>query len=140
MPFELEKYKVDKANEGADMFLLDPATGEKIKEGDGYVTICLLGADSKVFVRGEHEATNERLKKTVGRRGGINRNALSSEKMDENKLDLLVKCTLSWNGMGENGNVLKCEESTVRRVYEMYPWIRDQVDDFINDRKNFLGN
>lgn len=63
----------------------------------------------------------------------------NSAEMLEDGLELLVACTKGWKHIKISGVVLPFSEENSRMLYTKYPWIREQVDTFVNDRANFLG-
>ena len=63
-----------------------------------------------------------------------------AEDVDAEALTLLVKQTVAWQGVALGDDLLECTEANVRRVYTEFPWIRQQVDTFVNDISNYLGN
>ena len=67
-----------------------------------------------------------------------NRGAASADRIEQDALDLLVGVTVSWENMIENGVDIPCTKENVRRVYDTYLFIREQVDDFIGNRRNFF--
>jgi len=114
------------ADKGAEMQVRHPVTGEAMD-----ASIVLLGSDSKTFrdiVRDRaRDAMNQRKRKNV-----------SLEEAEEQALSTLVRCTVSWKGVQEKGESLKCTPENVEHMYKGYPWLREQVDEFIGDRANFL--
>lgn len=135
---DLSSFNVrDSADSGREMHLSGP-NGERLqtKEGDP-ITITLLGADSKPFQRLQHKQTTNRLNKRVSRGGRIK---ITGEELEEDAMDILVACTKSWKNIVYEGQELECNAINIRMLYERLPWIREQVDEFINDRSNFLGN
>ncbi len=126
------------ADEGAVMELCDPIDGRRLideKSGDP-VTITLIGQDAKQYQREVHKATNKRLNKRITK----GRIKLSAEEIEGDSLDLLIKCTKSWTYINVDGEMLEFSQKNVRMLYERFPWIKEQVDEFTTDRSNFLGN
>lgn len=126
-----------RSNEGVAMELRD-IDGEicRTEAGDP-VTITLLGVDSDKYQRAEAKVADARLKDSM-RSGG--RSGLKTSDLNESRIHLLALCTLAWHGITEGGEPLPCSEQNVKRVYEDFPLIRNQVNAFINDRSNYLGN
>ena len=121
---DLAKYDDTAVEQGAVMELLDPLTDEPTG-----ATITLLGYDSAKAKEIIHKNSNKRMKK---------RSSISAENIEANGLDLVVALTVSWKDIDEKGKPLKCTPENVKKVYEDYGWIRDQVDTYIGDRANFL--
>lgn len=67
------------------------------------------------------------------------KNSLSIEAINEGTTDLLVAAVISWEGVIWAGEEMPCNENNIRQVYELFPWIKEQVDEFVNDRGNFIS-
>jgi hypothetical protein len=63
----------------------------------------------------------------------------TAEEQDESGLNLLVACTLAWEGVIVEGVDLPCTPDNVKMVYRRFPWLQEQVTAFIGDRANFLS-
>ncbi len=126
------------ADDGAVMVLCDPIDGRELtdEESGEAVTLTLIGQDAKEYQREVHKATNKRLNKRVTK----GRIKLSAEEIEGDSLELLIKCTKSWAHITVDGESLEFAQKNVRMLYERFPWIREQVDEFTTDRSNFLGN
>ena len=70
-------------------------------------------------------------------RGVVNKSA-TSEEFEAETIDILAKCTLSWEKVVLEGKELPCTYENAKTVYTNFIWLREQVDAFINDRANFL--
>ena len=121
--------------------LIDDPTGAKDEDGEIKqipVTISLIRSDGKQATEHTHQLRNRRLK-TVGRKGKIK---LTSSDLEEDSISLLVFCTRGWSGIVIDGDDLVCNAGNSRRLYadSRFTWIRSQVDEFIGDEANFLGN
>lgn len=130
---DLLTLKADKAETGAVLQLKHPASEEPI-EG---VTITLLGQDSKKYraiQRRRSQATLDRVAK------GKKARNWDAEEIERNALDDLVEMTVSWTGVNLGGEELPCNVANARRVYTELPWVREQAQEFVADRGNFLGN
>lgn len=114
---------------GTGVGLIDEATGKPVE-------IVLLSADSTTFTRLSHQQQNERIKKMRGR-GKI---ATTSQEVLEDSIELLAAVTKSWSGIVLDGKPLECSPANAKALYTRLPWVREQADDFVNDRVNFLGN
>ena len=110
------------ANEGAELKLLHPVSGE-----DTGIRISVVGRDSDLYQQELRRIQNSRIRKGV----------VTSASRDDG-VELLAKCTTGWDGVEEKGSVLEFSEENAKRVYKAYPWIREQVELFMGDRSNFL--
>lgn len=118
------------SNEGIDVAIYHPTT-----KADLGISITVHGADSDVFRKAQRAQQNRRLKNMARGRNG---SKLTAEELETEGLDTLVACTKSWAGVVLQGKALDCEDENVRAVYVKFPWIREQVEDAIGDRANFI--
>ena len=125
MSFDLKNLDVKSyAEKGARVELKHPATGEKI---GWFITV--IGSDSSRY--------RDMIKARV-RQNLVNKEEIDLDKSEERDIELLSRCTLSWEGLVENGVPVPFNEKTCKEVYTNYPWIREQVDKAIADRSLFL--
>lgn len=129
--------------QGADLHLVHPATGKPLTAENGEpITVRLLGIDSETYRTLEKEvrhASLERMQKKLGRRG-TPQMQVDPEQIEEDALNMMVKCTKSWANIIYKGKPLDCTPANVKMLYQEQPWIAEQVSEFMNDRRNFLGN
>ena len=123
---------VSLANEGSRLELIHPTTGEPLtdegKPAKPYF-IQLLGSDSDAY----RNVLKRRAEKTV-----TNKNKkVDIEKSLRDGASLLAKCTIDCY-MIENGKQVQCQRDELIRLYLGYPWIREQVEQFMVDRSNFI--
>ena len=112
------------------------AASVRILRPDGEPTdilIKVLSPDSAEYRIVSMQVQNEQLKYSMKNRGKT-----TAERLAQSSLDLLVGVTVAWDGIAENGAILPFSPENVRRVYENYPFIREQVDEFLGDRRNFF--
>ena len=120
------------ADRGVEMTLklLD---GEPAEAEDGTpVTITVAGSDRDVYHRAARVQRNQILEaKANGVEAG-------DDPVYEAWIDVLVACTLDWKGLADDNGPLPCTPENARRLYDQFPVVREQVDRFILDRRNFL--
>ena len=102
-----------------------PGNGESLG-----VVINLYGQDSKVYQKASKKNLNTILKK-----GAKNTNA---DQVEARSLDLLAACTESWIELDWEGAPLECTFENARMIYKERAWIKEQVDEHLGDRANFL--
>jgi len=121
----------------ATVYLYHPLTDEMLMDDEGNpMWISVYGMDSSRYRQVTHEQQNRRIQ-TAQRSGG--KPSLTAEQLESASMDLLVKCTADWN-LFVNNEKPECNEKKARELYTEFPWIKDQVDMFMHDRKNFLAN
>jgi hypothetical protein len=127
---DLAQLDTNKASEdGVWCEIENPANGESTG-----IKVKVLGMDSKVYQDQTRKIQDKNLKK--GFRGMKN---LKTETLDNNKIELICVCTTEWENVEYNGETLECNMENKRWLYKTFRWIFDQVDEFIGDRGNFLG-
>lgn len=94
----------------------------------------LLGADSDVYRSAQRKLLRQRLKQIAKTR----RAALTPEELEEEALDLLVVATTGFGGFTSSGTPVEFSADAVRALYKRHNWIREQAEEFISDRANFL--
>jgi hypothetical protein len=119
--------------EGEWLELLHPVQGVPIRDEDGNaLRVQLVGKDSKQYRDAQRKITERRLKS----RSKANR--FDADAMEQEAIDVLVACTVGWEGFAEEGKDLEFKPANIRRVYDTHPWIKEQVDEFVDDRGNFM--
>ncbi len=122
------------AEEGAVLELKDPH-GEPVLKPDGSpVTITLAGSDSKRFKKARNAIGDRYLKKASPRKAAI---AETTEESLNDWAFQLAAATISWDGVVVEGAELECTPANAKRVYLDYDWVREQVDAFVGERRNF---
>lgn len=101
------------------------------KDGSPRTIELLCNDDARVQAQ-EDLAVDRRFK-------NIQRIRMSSAELKAEALDKLVAATVSWTYKTQDGEDFPCNRETVRELYKTYPPIREQVDQFIADRANFLS-
>lgn len=127
---DLKQYDVVNAAEtGAQLTLRDPVSGESLD-----ATITLLGSDSEAYRKAQAEEQERIMKrKQSGER-------VEPSEWREVACNVLAKATIGWKNITEGEKKLECNEKNARYVYRTYPWIREQADEFVGKRANFLAN
>lgn len=114
------------ANEGRWCLIYHPITNEPLD-----IQIKLAGADSDVYKKAINKQIEKRLKKSA-----VNR---TLEQEEKEEIEILTACTLDWKNVEYEGRVLECNPENIKFIYSQFIWLREQVDNFINDRKNYIG-
>lgn len=104
------------------------------------VTVC--GTDSDTYKKIQRKQLNRRLE--ISQRSRNNKVNMTAEEIESESLDMLVACTKAWH-TGERpelemnpGEWLPCTPDNVRLVYDALPWLKEQIDQEMGDRSNFL--
>lgn len=140
---------ISAANQGFEIQLYHPGSKEDLG-----IFITVLGKDSDAH-RKLFQAQQRRRVEKMTKGGGVRiAGGLAPEVLEQEANDLLAVCTKSWRTSEAdkddpklehvkpvlllNGEELACTRENAVRVYREYPWIKEQVDDAVNDRANFL--
>lgn len=100
----------------------------------------IAGRDSKILKRRQQELA----KKRAGKK------KISPVEEEQDTLETIAVCTLGWDAYDDKeeiekegvildeGKELEFSFEAAKKLYEKYPWIAEQVVEFIADRSNFL--
>lgn len=128
------------ANQGNPLTLLHPADRTPLTGDDGKaLTITLLGKDSDIFIKAERIIRNKRME--LLKKGG----KFSAAEEDQEAWETLARCTTGWSGIPQGWidgatDSAPAEFSFVNAVklYGRMRWVKEQVDEFVGTRENFL--
>jgi hypothetical protein len=124
------------AEEGAVLHLKHPTTGALLFDTDAdgdtaAVTITLAGGDSDRVKAVQRAQVNRRLQRRA-------RDPMTAEEVESEAIDVYAAATLSWTNIALGGEALACTPANAKKLYRRMPWVREQVDQFIYERGNFL--
>lgn len=119
------------ANAGEKMELRGPNQAPVLKADNTPVTITLLGQDSDTFIKTKNAQGNRFLKQ----RGKA---TVTMEGSEADGVALLAKCTVGWDGIVVDGAELPCTYENAVALYNRFKFIREQADEFVAERANFL--
>lgn len=125
------------ADKPARMIIRHPGTGQPLraKAGDEEAWIELLSADSEAALRFQRAARDRRLS------GGARR--MKAADLDAEGAELLAALTVDWRLVTLDGSPIEvpCGAANAVELYSMpeLAWLREQVDQFVSDRGNFLA-
>lgn len=117
------------AQDEAWVTILHPVSGVETS-----MRIRLLSPDSERYRQIDNRIRNATTK-SMTKRGG-----LSAEELSESGLQLLIQATVGWENVIFDGQPIQFSPENVRTVYTDFPFIREQVDRFLGDRRNFFLN
>lgn len=112
-------YTLEDHEAGSDIVITDPRTG---KDTDFVITV--MGVDSKAFRKAN---------------GAAMRKVLMQKDIDTDSetAEVLASITLGWKGLTDNGEEVEFSKDKAIALYTNAPYIADQVNVFIGNRKNF---
>lgn len=125
------------SNAGAPMTVRD-ANGKAVRDAAGNpVTITLLGVDSNEYQSRKREHVDRVLQSQLQSRRRQS-TAISAESFEDDTLEDCIACTTGWHGIVFEDKELEFSAANVRMLYTKLPMLREQVEEFIADRVNFL--
>ena len=128
MSFDLSELS-DVTNQEGIVSIIHPKTGVELG-----IKITVASRDSAKYRKMESLVKNRNT--AALQRGKRN---LSAEAIDAGMLDILAACVVGWEGLEWGGQAIECTDHNIRDVYEKFPFIREQVEEFVNDRGNFIS-
>jgi hypothetical protein len=145
MPFNLDAIHTAALEEGAKCFLSFDNQPLLDEEGNP-VWILLTGEDSARFRTVRQQQTTRQVRDISVAQVKARNNqlkvaedtALTGPELEERAMERRVVCTLAWSGFSRHNEPLACTPGNAQKLYEEFPFIADQVDQFIGDRSNFL--
>lgn len=90
----------------------------------------ILGKDS--------DAYREKTKQMMDRRIKNRKMKVTADDLEEEGLSLLASCVIDWEGVEDDNGPVKCEYAAVKELLINNGFLKDQVDEAIGDRANFL--
>lgn len=116
------------AEKGVEMVVINPSNGEKTD-----AKIRLNGRDSSAF-RNAMKAQAQKAMEASKRKD----EPAGADDYEVETCKTLAACTISWEGVVEDGKAVEFSKEAAASLYLKYGWLRDQVDRFIGDRTNFF--
>lgn len=102
-----------------------PATGVAVAEID------LISIDADAPKRVKRRQEQRRLKSRTPLK-------LDMDEIRADQLEVLAACTVAWREVTWKGAVLELSSANAIMLYDALPWLKQQVDDFVNDVAVFL--
>lgn len=116
----------DAHDEGAEVNILNPITGE---ETDVFIKV--LGIDSIEFQRASRRQRNKMYSRLSSKK------ALDEADDIAEEIEQLAAITVGWRGITKAGKPVKFSAGKCVELYTKSPGLRQQVDRFVGDRRNF---
>jgi len=121
------------SDKGAALVIKHPTT----KKPTDWKVRC-VGSESTAYRNASIEAKKSTYFKTsADGKVEISGNGKSWFENEQEAIDRLCACIVSWEGATENGKPLECNDVNKRRFLEQ-DWFRLQVHSFVEDQSNFF--
>lgn len=131
--FDIGSFSQTDEAKGEFLNLLNPSNGEPLIDSEGNdIGMYLLGKDSTKYRAAQRAVTNRRLNNKAS-------SAITAERIEAEAIEVLSKCVVSWQGIVFNGEEMECNFPNARKLLTESQWVKEQVDDFVAERANFLG-
>lgn len=96
------------------------------------VTLLVAGTYSKIYRRTIDSQREKLLKQR--------RSSLSSEQIARQQLEAIAACILGWEGIFNGDQALPLNKENAITLLESAPWVREQVEEAMNDHAAFFTN
>lgn len=117
-----------------DVELKNPVTGETLFNADKTpMTITMFLPHSKQYKEVRHEQTNRRIQASQ-KRGS---KPITAQEIESETLDLLVKTTAGWNITFKEKHLTKFDPTLAKEVYEVAPFIPEQLYEGVAEAEVF---
>lgn len=136
---DLSKLDTGKAcAETARLLLLGPNDERLIDDESGeQLYIDLLGVDCPQYQSLQHKQNTARLRRRTGRGGRIKFN---TREIESDTIELYAEMTKGWGPkLVVEGKALECNKENAVAVYHRFLWITRQIDAFMEEMDNWLG-
>jgi len=134
---DLSELKVQ--DEGKRLDLRHPSTGEVLTygEGDDKIMYLVIGSsDSDTYRRSQRKVIDRRLKQQQKFR----QVRMTAAQLEEEAMISLAEVTYDGRVFLKGKEVQITSGAVAQDLYKEYPWIKEQANDFQEDRSNFLQN
>ena len=105
--------------------ILHPVTNEKTD-----IFFNVHGSDSKEYRQGIRDIMAARITS--------NEAGETSKYFEDDEIQLLIKCTIGFEGILIDGEVPEFTEEVLTNIFSEYPFIKTQLDRFIGTKANFF--
>lgn len=120
-----------------DVELTNPVDGNKMTNEDGStMVITMYLPHSKVYKEVRHAQTNRRIQASQ-KKGG---KTITAEEIEAETVELLVKTTAGWNITYKEQHLKKFDEGVAKEIYEIAPFIAEQLYEGVAEADLFTKN
>lgn len=110
---------------GTEIQITHPGTGEPLG-----IVMQVSGPDSK-----RQKAATSLI---IGERADLRLRKITAARLEDESNRIAAASIISWSGVFEGGKEIEYSPSAALGLLTRYPFIRDQVTSYSNDRANFL--
>lgn len=121
-------------NDTITINIVHPQTYEPLENDDGSeMTITVYAPHTKEYKKVQHEQTNRRLKQAQKNKGKVE---LTAEDIEDATLEVMAKTTVEWN-ITYGGEKPELTVAKAKSIYDEVFWIREQIEEGVQDSLNF---
>lgn len=117
---------------GREMVVLKPGSVLPFMSDGKPWKITLLGEDSVPYRNAKHT-----MKRRVYESHAAG-NPIIGRSLDALLAEVAGECTVGWSGISMSGSAVDFTKEKAAEIYLKFPWLLDQVMNFIENRVNFL--
>lgn len=124
---------VASSDQGADMEVRHPKTNEVLRHADGRpFTITFRGKDSAAVREVSRKQQDRRVQTQMRTRAPV-----LAAVVEKDDVELLVAATIKWDII-LGGKPPKNDPREYREAFAKYAWLKEQGDEFVGIRSNFI--
>jgi hypothetical protein len=132
---DLADYDTRRAEDGEDMPVKYPGSDTVMRQDDDTpVALTLAGTDSQ-----RYRATRRMLVKRRQEASARNKDTVPLEVLETESLETVAGCLIGWKGIVLDGETVEFSAHNARRVLTRLPWLVEQAEAFLHDRRNFMN-
>lgn len=120
----LQSLTSDQEN-GTEIEILHPGSGESLG-----IKMVIAGPDSK--------RQKNKVSEIIAERTELRLRKVTAARLEDENIRIAAASIVSWSGVMEGGKELEFSPSVALGLLTRYPFIREQVTSYANDRANFL--
>ena len=117
-------------DEGTAVHICDESGQAATYDNDRPVTIRVAGSYSKAYRRRAEAQTQRMFKRRQG--------TLNAEQWQQNRIELVAACVMSWEGFVNNGQPFPCTKENAVLMLTRAPWILTQLEEAQADHAGFF--
>lgn len=112
--------------------LRHPTTNERLTTDTGQaITVSIVGMDSEQFRTRHRAIINKRL--NAGKKAKV-----TAEEIEAEAIETIAACITGWQHIELDGKAMEFSKGAAKTLLTRLPWLREQLDEAIADRANFL--
>lgn len=91
-----------------------------------------------ITIAGQHSTLHRDIERRQQKRR-LSKKDLTGARARQDLIERVAHCTLGWQGITSDGEPVAFTRDMARQIYEMLPWILDQVVEAMQDHSRFFN-